>query len=160
MAFSCASVLAHAPLNADVRPRAREQGVEVFSHIFVGVRNFDRALAFYRALMPVLGIAERFCDPARPWAGWQSNPDPRPLFLIGTPHDGQPHAVGNGQMVAFLAKSRTVVDHAYSVAMAHGAVSEGPPGVRPEYHANYYGAYFRDSEGNKICVACHEHAAA
>ena len=40
-------------------------------------------------------------------------------------------------------------------ALAHGARCEGPPGLRPEYHAHYYGAYFRDSEGNKLCVACH-----
>jgi lactoylglutathione lyase len=136
------------------------EALAVFSHVFVGVRNFERALAFYRVLMPILGIKERFCDPTRPWAGWQSNPEPRPLFLIGAPYDGQPHAVGNGQMVAFLAKSRAVVDQAYSVALANGAVSEGPPGVRPEYHANYYGAYFRDTEGNKLCVASHEQAAA
>jgi catechol 2,3-dioxygenase-like lactoylglutathione lyase family enzyme len=129
----------------------------VFSHIFVGVSNFERALAFYRVLMPVLGITERFCDPSRPWAGWQSHPEPRPLFLIGRPYDGQSHVVGNGQMVAFLARSRAVVDQAYGVALANGAVSEGAPGVRPEYHANYYGAYFRDPEGNKLCVACHTH---
>lgn len=127
----------------------------MFSHIFVGVTDFDRALAFYRALMPVLGIQERFCDPARPWAGWQSHPDPRPLFLIGRPYDGQAHAAGNGQMVALLAKSRDVVTRAYAVALENGGTSEGAPGLRPEYHANYFGAYFRDTEGNKICVACH-----
>lgn len=127
----------------------------MLSHLFLGVQDFDRALAFYRALMPVLGIQERFCDPARPWAGWQSHPDPRPLFLIGKPYDRQPHAAGNGQMVALLAAQRSIVDRAYQVALAHGGTSEGPPGLRPEYHANYYGAYFRDTEGNKLCVACH-----
>lgn len=127
----------------------------LFSHIFIGVADFDRALSFYRALMPVLGVQERFCDTRRPWAGWQSHPDPRPLLLIGTPFDGQPHRAGNGQMVAFLADSRAVVDRAHAVALAHGGTSEGAPGLRPEYHANYYGAYFRDTEGNKICVACH-----
>lgn len=127
----------------------------MFSHICVGVRQFDRALAFYRALMPVLGAPERFCDPGRPWAGWQSQPGPRPLFVIGTPFDAQPHEAGNGQMVAFLAASRAIVDEAYAVAMAHGGTSEGAPGLRPQYHANYYGAYFRDTEGNKLCVACH-----
>ena len=127
----------------------------MFSHIFVGVSDFDRALAFYRALMPVLGIQERFCDPARPWAGWQSHPDPRPLFLIGRPSDGQAHAAGNGQMVALLAESRDMVTRAYVVALENGGTSEGAPGLRPEYHANYFGAYFRDTEGNKICVACH-----
>jgi lactoylglutathione lyase len=33
---------------------------------------------------------------------------------------------------------------------------EGAPGLRPEYHAHYYGAYFRDPDGNKLCVACHQ----
>lgn len=127
----------------------------MFSHIFVGVSDFDRALAFYRAVLPVLGIKERFCDRDRPWAGWQTDPGPRPLFLIGRPYDRQPHAAGNGQMVAFLAPSRADVDRAYAVALAHGGISEGAPGLRPEYHANYYGAYFRDTEGNKLCVACH-----
>lgn len=127
----------------------------MFSHIFVGVKDFDRALAFYRALMPVLGVQERFCERGRPWAGWQSHPEPRPLFLIGRPYDEAPHEVGNGQMVAFLADSRAAVDQAYTTALAYGGTSEGPPRLRPEYHANYYGAYFRDTEGNKICVACH-----
>lgn len=127
----------------------------MFSHIFVGVKNFERALAFYRVLMPVLGISERFCEPERPWAGWQSQPGPRPLFLIGRPFDGEPHAAGNGQMVAFLAADRGIVDLAHSVAIGNGGMSDGPPGLRPEYHANYYGAYFRDTEGNKVCVACH-----
>jgi len=127
----------------------------MLSHVFLGVGDFDRALAFYRALMPVLGVQERFCEPERPWAGWQSQPDPRPLFLIGTPFDRQPHAAGNGQMVAFLASSRGVVDRAHAVALASGGRCEGAPGLRPEYHAHYYGAYFRDTEGNKVCVACH-----
>lgn len=127
----------------------------MFSHVFVGVSDFDRALVYYRALMPVLGIGERFCEPRRPWAGWQLQAQPRPLFLIGTPFDGEPHVPGNGQMVALLAPSRRVVDQAHAVALACGGRCEGPPGLRPEYHAHYYGAYFRDTEGNKLCVACH-----
>lgn len=130
----------------------------MFSHIFIGVTDFDQALAFYQPVMAALGIQPRFCDPERPWAGWQSSPDPRPLFLIGKPHDGQSHAQGNGQMVAFLAGSRALVDHVYAVALANGGTSEGAPGPRPEYHAHYYGAYFRDPDGNKLCVACHSPA--
>jgi hypothetical protein len=38
----------------------------------------------------------------------------------------------------------------------HGGSCEGPPGLRPQYHAHYYGAYFRDPDGNKLCVCCHE----
>jgi lactoylglutathione lyase len=128
----------------------------MFSHVFAGVTDFERALAFYEPLMAALGIAPRFVDRSRPWAGWQSSPRPRPLFLIGTPHDGQAHAPGNGQMIAFLAARRETVDVAHAIALAHGGRSEGPPGLRPEYHAHYYGAYFRDPDGNKLCVACHD----
>ena len=128
----------------------------MFSHIFTAVSDFDRALAFYGAVLGELGIRQRFVDRERPWAAWQSSPDPRPLFLIRTPYDGKPHQPGHGQMVAFLASHRSQVDAAYRAALANGGQDEGAPGLRPEYHANYYGAYFRDPEGNKVCVACHE----
>lgn len=137
----------------------------MFSHVFLGIGPaadaFDRALAFYDPLMAVLGIAPRFRDASRPWAGWQSATDGgRPLFLIGRPHDAAAHAPGNGQMVAFLAATRAQVDRAHAAALAHGGRCEGAPGLRPEYHANYYGAYFRDPDGNKLCVACHAPAEA
>lgn len=127
----------------------------LLSHVFIGTRDFHRALAFYRPLLALLGVAERFCDPARPWAGWQSTPGPRPLLLLGAPFEGQ-HEPGNGQMVALLAASRGQVDAAHALALAQGGRCDGPPGLRPEYHAHYYGAYFRDPDGNKLCVACHE----
>lgn len=127
----------------------------MFSHVFLGVSDFERALSFYRTLMNCLGIEERFCDRARPWAGWHSTGGERPLFLIGVPHNQQPHQSGNGQMVALLSPNREVVRLAYELALEHGCTSEGEPGLRPEYHENYYGAYFRDLDGNKICVACH-----
>lgn len=127
----------------------------MFSHVFVGVSDFERALAFYRPLMAALGITPRFCDAGRPWAGWQSTPGPRPLFLIGRPHDAMAHAPGNGQMTAFLAERRAIVDAAHAVALAHGGQCDGPPGLRPDYHPHYYGAYVRDPDGNKLCVVCH-----
>lgn len=130
----------------------------MFSHIFVGVSDFERAMAFYEPLMCSLEVQLRFVDRSRPWAGWQSKPEPRPLFLVGKPHASD-HAAGNGQMVAFAAECRSGVDQAFAVALAHGGTSEGEPGLRPEYHANYYGAYFRDPDGNKLCVACHLPAA-
>jgi lactoylglutathione lyase len=127
----------------------------MFSHLFLGVSDFDRALAFYQPLMAALGIEPRFCDRSRPWAGWQTGGGPRPLFLIGRPYDGQPPDPGNGPMVAFLAADRNAVREAHRVALAHGGRCEGAPGLRPEYHEHYYGAYFRDPDGNKLCVACH-----
>jgi len=122
----------------------------------VGVNDFGRALAFYKPVLDAMGIQFRFLDSERPWAGWQSSPEPRPLFLIGHPYDRQPHNPGNGQMIAFLAKSRDQVNQVHALAIQSGGTCEGTPGLRPEYHANYYGAYFRDPDGNKFCIACHQ----
>lgn len=131
----------------------------MFSHVFVGVRDFDRALAFYQPVLAVLGMTQRFVERERPWAGWQMPGQARPLFLIGAPYDGAPASAGNGQMAGFLATTRAQVDAMHAAALAHGGTDEGAPGLRPEYHAHYYGAYFRDPDGNKLCVACHEPAA-
>jgi lactoylglutathione lyase len=130
--------------------------VTMFSHVYIGVGDFERALAFYGPLTAALGLEARFCDRSRPWAGWQVPGQARPIFLIGAPYDGQPHAPGNGQMTALLAPDRAAVDAAYDIGLAHGGSGEGAPGLRPEYHANYYGAYLRDPDGNKLCVVCHD----
>ncbi|WP_077037630.1 VOC family protein [Pelomonas sp. KK5] len=128
----------------------------MLSHIFIGITDFERALRFYRPLLEEgLGLQARFTDLSRPWAGWQQAGVARPLFLIGSPYDGAAHAPGNGQMTAFLAETRAVVDRSYALAMANGGRNDGAPGLRPEYHEHYYGAYFRDPDGNKLCVACH-----
>lgn len=128
----------------------------MFSHVFIGTNDFERTFRLYAALMETLGNPLRFCDRQRPWAGWQSHPGPRPLLLIGAPYDGNPHAAGNGQMVALMAVDRATVDLAYRAALDHGATADGAPGLRPEYHADYYAAYFRDLDGNKICIVCHD----
>ncbi len=59
-------------------------------------------------------------------------------------------------MVAFLASSRQQVDQVHALALASGGTCEGKPSLRTEYHAHYYGAYFRDPDGNKLCIACHQ----
>jgi len=128
----------------------------LISHVFIGITDFDKALIFYSALMHELGLKMKFAEPAERWAGWMAPDRPRPLFVIGRPFNGEPHSSGNGHMVALLAPSRAVVDAAYDTALAQGAVSEGAPGLRPHYHANFYGAYFRDMDGNKLCVCCHD----
>lgn len=127
----------------------------MLSHVFIGVNDFDRAMAFYSPVLERLGLVLRFTEPARPWAGWQTPGVARPLFLVGRPFDGQPAVQGNGAMNALLAADRATVDAVHALALQHGGRCEGPPGLRPEYHANYYGAYFRDPEGNKLCVCCH-----
>lgn len=132
----------------------------MFSHLHVGVTDFERALAFYTPVLAVLGLRLRFVDRTRPWAGWQPAEGDRPLFLIGRPFDGASHHAGNGQMVAFLAPTRNLVDQVHALALAGGGRDDGAPGLRPEYHASYYGAYFRDTEGNKVAIACHAAPAA
>lgn len=128
----------------------------MLSHVFVGINDFEPALVFYGALMEALGARPRFVDTTRPWAAWQPAQGARPLFVIGAPYDGQPAVAGNGQMIALMASSRDMVDRAYEAARQHGGACEGAPGLRPQYHANYYGAYFRDPEGNKLSVVCHD----
>lgn len=127
----------------------------MFSHVFLGVSDFDSAYSFYAPLMKLLSIEPRFYDPKKPWAGWQTNGG-RPLFVIGKPFNGEEHIAGNGQMIAFLAASRDVVRQVHSLALSLGGKDEGAPGLRPQYHENYYGAYFRDTDGNKVCVVCHD----
>ncbi len=128
----------------------------MLSHVFLGISDFDRALAFYSPLMAELGLVVKFSDATKPWAGWMSPAAPRPLFVIGAPFDGQANQPGNGQMVALLAPNRAAVRKSYAAALAHGGTCEGEPGLRPQYHADYYGAYFRDPDGNKLCVCCHQ----
>ncbi|UQV44568.1 VOC family protein [Janthinobacterium lividum] len=127
----------------------------MLSHICLGTNDFPRAYAFYTALMGELDLIEKFHDPAQPWAGWMAKDAPRPLFVLTAPHDGLPATPGNGQMTALLAACRAQVNGSYQAVLALGAVCEGPPGLRPHYHADYYGAYFRDLDGNKLCVCCH-----
>ena len=128
----------------------------MLSHVYIGVTDFERAFGFYSAVLTHLGVELRFREPEKPWAGWQAPGKPRPLLLIGRPYNGEPMTVGNGAMTALLAPSRPAVDRAYAAALAHGGRCEGEPGLRPHYHADYYGAYFRDPDGNKICVCCHD----
>lgn len=128
----------------------------MISHVYIGIGDFDRAFAFYDVILPVLGLELKFSEPDNGWAGWMMPGVARPLFLIGLPFDRRAASPGNGQMVALLAPDRAAVDLCYAVALDHGATSEGAPGLRPQYHANYYGAYFRDPDGNKLCVCCHQ----
>lgn len=128
----------------------------MLSHVFVGVGDFRRAFEFYSKVLAAIGLELRFRDDARPWAGWKLKDQARPLFLIGAPYDGEAAAPGNGQMIAFLAQDRATVKSVYAEAIARGASCEGPPGPRPHYHEHFFGAYFRDPDGNKICVCCHD----
>ncbi|PZO77503.1 MAG: glyoxalase [Mesorhizobium amorphae] len=126
----------------------------MFSHATLGSSDLDTARRFYDPLMEALGFKLKFADER--WMGWKPPASDRPLFIVMRPFNRQPVSVGNGQMIAFLAESRSKVDLCHALAIEHGGTCEGRPGLRPEYHPNYYGAYFRDPDGNKVCVCCHD----
>jgi catechol 2,3-dioxygenase-like lactoylglutathione lyase family enzyme len=127
----------------------------VISHVTLGCDDFDAALAFWSPVMAALGARARFVDRSRPWAGWEPPGGGRPLFIVTAPLDGAPATPGNGTMTALDAPDRATVDAVHALALSRGATCDGPPGLRPAYHAHYYGAYFRDPAGNKVAVVCH-----
>jgi catechol 2,3-dioxygenase-like lactoylglutathione lyase family enzyme len=130
----------------------------MLSHVYIGINDFERAFDFYAALMDTLHLKLKFRDVESGCAGWVDADHPRPLFVISRPYNGKPATTGNGQMVGLLAPDRPSVERVHATALAHGGSCEGPPGLRPQYHAHYYGAYFRDPEGNKLCICCHDPA--
>ena len=120
----------------------------MFSHVMFGTRDLARASAFYDAVLAPLGIA-RVAIEYRGWAAWQ-RPGEGEKFWVGLPFNGAPANAGNGNMVAFVAPSRDAVDAAYQAALAAGGSDDGPPGLRAAYAPDYYGAYVRDPDGNKV----------
>jgi len=74
------------------------------------------------------------------------------MLAIGKPYDGQDATVGNGTMVALAADTREQVDQVYAKAIELGGADEGAPGSRGPEQMGFYGAYFRDPDGNKLCV--------
>lgn len=75
-------------------------------------------------------------------------------FWIGKPFNQEPASTGNGSMVAFRARSWIEVDEFHAAALANGGISEGAPGLRPHYNPDFYAAYVRDLDGNKLAAVC------
>jgi catechol 2,3-dioxygenase-like lactoylglutathione lyase family enzyme len=132
----------------------------MLTYVYFGTNDLERATRFYDATLTLLGM--RRCvtgDPAwdRISAGWGIYEDDgaRELaFWIGKPIDARPATTGNGSMVAFRARSWKEVDDFHATALAHGGSSEGAPGLRPHYNPDFYAAYVRDPDGNKVAAVC------
>lgn len=132
----------------------------MFSYVSLGSNDLPRATRFYDAVLGALGYGR--CEVGSDfnwdnWVGWGLYADggERELALwVCQPFDGRPATVGNGTMVALHADSRQAVDAFHAAALAHGGSSEGAPGLRPQYSANFYGAYVRDPDGNKLAAVC------
>lgn len=130
----------------------------MFSHITVGVSDLEIAGRFYDAVLSPLGLINRLVTPdGGPASLCWIHPDHNlPRFYAYLPFNGTAASAGNGSMVAFLAPTPDAVVQAFQAAISLGGRSEGEPGLRKNYGDNYYGAYFRDPDGNKIHIVCRD----
>lgn len=114
----------------------------------VGTNDLSKAVAFYGELLGLLGAKPTFKTDRG--VGWGIAPD-KPMFSVFKPFDAEPATVGNGTMVALAAANREEVQALYNKALALGGQDAGPPGQR---NGDFYGAYFRDLDGNKLAAYC------
>jgi catechol 2,3-dioxygenase-like lactoylglutathione lyase family enzyme len=122
-------------------------------HVMLGTNDLVRARAFYDSLFATIG-AVPVVENARGQVYYSSGQG-KPMLAFGPPYDGRPATVGNGIMIALEASSREQVDQVHAKAMQLGAVDEGGPGPRgTRSDSGFYAAYFRDPDGNKLCI-CH-----
>lgn len=118
----------------------------MLAYVTLGSNDTEKALAFYDAFMPSVG-AGRLFDNGRLY--FYGNAPGAAMLAIGGPYDEQAASCGNGVMPAIAAPDRETVDRAHAKALELGAVDDGAPGERVP---GFYGAYFRDPDGHKICV--------
>ncbi|WP_126174791.1 VOC family protein [Tsuneonella rigui] len=123
----------------------------MFSHVTLGTNDWQRARPFWIAVMDVLGHPVMFERDGEIAFGLPTGPK----TFIGPPFDGHEARAGNGVHIAYLLPDRATVDAFHAAALAHGGSDEGAPGLRAHYHPNYYGAYVRDPDGNKLQAVCH-----
>jgi catechol 2,3-dioxygenase-like lactoylglutathione lyase family enzyme len=132
----------------------------MLSYVYFGTNDLARSVIFYTATLAPLGMKRCVTnDPAwdRVAAGWgiyEDNGARELAFWVGIPFDEKPASVGNGGMVAFSAQTWRAVDEFHTAALANGGRCEGPPGLRPHYGADFYAAYVRDPDGNKVAAVC------
>jgi catechol 2,3-dioxygenase-like lactoylglutathione lyase family enzyme len=116
----------------------------MIGYVTLGTNDFARATRFYDTLLGELG-AKRFME-FESFIMWATKPG-APSVALTKPYDGKAATVGNGVMVALAVDSKEKVDALYKKAIELGATDEGKPGPRAD---NFYAAYFRDLDGNKL----------
>jgi catechol 2,3-dioxygenase-like lactoylglutathione lyase family enzyme len=125
----------------------------MFSHIQIGARDLPKMIAFYDRIFSTLGLVrmseENDGGPAG--MGWQRPGKRWPQVFVQLPFNGLPATSGNGMQISFAAQSQQQVRDAWQAALDNGGIDEGAPGLRPQYSEDYFGAYCRDPEGNKLC---------
>ena len=128
----------------------------MIDHIGFPVADFARSRAFYVSAFAPLGFGPVMDVTKEQTGGYEGTgfgPPGRPQFWIG---NGD--ARGGSMHIALVATSRAAVDAFYRAAIAAGGRDNGAPGLRPHYHANYYGAFVFDLDGHNIEAVCHSPA--
>lgn len=132
----------------------------MFTYVCLGTNDLKRSQRFYDAAMGALGLQRCITGDAG-WdasgAGWGTyrNGGADELALwVNKPFNELPATAGNGTMVALQAKTWRQVDDFHAAALAGGGTSEGAPGLRLQYNPDFYAAYVRDPDGNKLAVVC------
>ncbi len=125
----------------------------MIDHIGMPVSDLARATEFYAQALAPLGIAvvmQVSAEESDHGAAVGFGANQKPFFWIG---EGE--RPGGHIHVAFAASSREAVDAFYRAALAASGKDNGAPGLRPHYHADYYGAFVLDRDGNNIEAVCH-----
>ena len=125
----------------------------MLDHVGIPVSDYARSLAFYTQALAPLGIGlvmEVTPEMTGNGSAAGFGSDGNPYFWFGD--DGAP---GEHTHVAFAADSRARVDAFHAAALAAGGRDNGAPGLRPHYHADYYGAFVLDPDGHNIEAVCH-----
>jgi len=128
----------------------------MIDHTGVNVSNFEVSKKFYTEALAPLGYVLVFELPLEMTGGKGGagfGVPPKPDFWIGGGEPQRPHV-----HVAFTATNRAQVDAFYEAALKAGGRDNGPPGPRPHYHPNYYGAFVLDPDGHNIEAVCHDPA--
>ena len=123
----------------------------MIGYVTLGSNDLERARAFYDALLAEVG-ASRLMEMPSGFTLYGTGFG-KPGLAVTRPYDGKAATPGNGTMVSLVVDSRDKVDRLHAKAMELGGSDEGAPGVRGEEGPRaFYGAYFRDLDGNKLCA--------
>jgi catechol 2,3-dioxygenase-like lactoylglutathione lyase family enzyme len=126
----------------------------MIGYVTIGTDDLDRSRAFYDALLGELGAKRimEFGEEAGGFTLWGVSWD-KPGIAVTRPYNREPASAGNGNMTALVVDSRAKVDALHAKTLSLGGTDEGAPGLRgDEGPQAFYGAYFRDPDGNKFCV--------
>ena len=120
----------------------------------IGTNDIDRARGFYDTLLAEIGARRVMEFPENGFTMYGTGAR-APGLAVTRPYNGEAATAGNGNMAAIVVDSRDKVDRLHARALELGGSDEGPPGVRgPEGDRAFYGGYFRDLDGNKLCAFC------